>query len=79
MTRGKRANSRGDRVLPGGAGAWVGVLKPEKECTRRGGGGQHLQGMDTERTKTRGARAHRGSEKGFQNLTPLIRSPRDNE
>ena len=27
------------RVLPGGVGAWVGVLKPEKECIRHGGGG----------------------------------------
>lgn len=64
-------------MLPGGEGAWVGVLKPEKECIRHGGGGP-LQGMYMERTKTGRERGNRGREQGFQNLTPLIRNPRDN-
>ena len=74
---GKRANSRGDGVLPGGDGAWVGVLKPEKECIRHGaGGGRSPWNVRGETGRERGSR---GREKGFWNLTPLIRNPRDNK
>ena len=66
-------------MLPGGEGAGAGVLKPEKECIRHGGGGGPLQGMHTERTETGRERGNRGRQQGFQSLTPLIRNPRDNK
>lgn len=88
MTSGTRReeDDQGERgLILGGTGCFLEELGPgwgssslRKSASDAGGGG-HLQGMDTERTETGGARAHRGSEKGFQNLPPLIRSPRDNE
>lgn len=68
--------SRGDRVLPGGEGAWVGVLKPEKEAsdTVAGASPGNVHGEKQRRAGER----QQGREQGFQNLTPLIRNPRDN-
>lgn len=80
----REEDDHGERgLILGGTGCFLEELGPgwgssslRKSASDAGG---HLQGMDTERTKTRGARAQRDSEKGFQNLTPLIRSPRGNE